>query len=176
MHESKPNELLLSDFCYIMPAEGALGCVLVLTDDFSGFVWLSAAAKVDANKVASALLHWFSFFGTGPMGVSDQKAHFKIEPPRKLRKFLKSEHHFTMPDCPWGSGAAKVVCGSLLRKLSALLCSCRMPQRCLAQVLFLVQSIVKKLTLSDTGNRSPLTVFKGTERRNYSALGQRHRR
>jgi hypothetical protein len=40
MHASKPNELLHFDFCYIGPGEQGYTYVLILKDDYNGYVRL----------------------------------------------------------------------------------------------------------------------------------------
>lgn len=161
VHGSRPNEVLHFDFCYIMHSESAMRYVLILKDDFSGYTWLVPTSETDAETAANALLQWFASFGIARIWVSDQGSHFKNELVTKLCESLQSQHHFTLPYCPWSNGTVEVVCRELLRAMRALLSELQMPQRCWPQILPLVQSVLNNSILSRLGNRSPTTVFTG---------------
>ncbi|CDF38965.1 unnamed protein product [Chondrus crispus] len=74
--------------------------VLVLKDDFSGYVWLRPTREADADTTAQALLDWFASFGVVYHWVSDRGTHFKNEVVRTLREQTGGSHHFTLAYCP----------------------------------------------------------------------------
>lgn len=63
LHASQRNEIIHFDFCYMLPCDVGPLYVLILKDDFSGFVRLVPAVEADANTATDALLDWFSTFG-----------------------------------------------------------------------------------------------------------------
>lgn len=152
-HGSGPNEVLHFDFCYIMSGENCMCYVLVLKDDFSSYTWLRETAEADAEKTANALLQWFSSFGIARMWVSDRESPFKNELLTKVRESLKSQHHFTLPYCPWSNGTIEFECREMLRALRTLLSNFQLPQHCWPQVLPLVQSILNNSPLPGLRNR-----------------------
>ena len=62
--------------------------VLVLKDDFLGFVELIPATAADYFVVADALVQWYSRFGMPLMHVSDQGSHFKDKVIKEFNRIL----------------------------------------------------------------------------------------
>ena len=153
LHASRPNEIIHFDFCYIMQGEQDQAYVLVIKDDFSGYVWLLPAKNADSSTTADGLLTWFSSFGVVPQWVSDQGTHFKNEVIRHLLEQMNSSHHFTLPYTPWSNGTVEVVGRELLRCIRALLSEFQLPQRSWTRVLPLVQSALNSSILKRLGGR-----------------------
>lgn len=159
LHASLPNKLLHFDFCYMSNGEDDYTYVLVLKEDFSGYVWLEPTKLANADTVANSLIHWFSAFGVVTDWVSDRGSHFKNELVRILQDSLKSSHHFTVAYCPWSNGTVEVVCRELLRATRAITSEFQMPQQAWTSVIPLVQSTLNNSTLVRLGNRCLLTIF-----------------
>ncbi|OWZ02951.1 hypothetical protein PHMEG_00025404 [Phytophthora megakarya] len=68
--------------------------ILVLKDDFSGFV------SCGRRRTQMPAL-W----------VSDQGTHFKNQVIEELPKSVGANHHFTTASCPWANGTVEVVIG-----------------------------------------------------------------
>ena len=96
MHASKSNLLIHFDYCYIMAGEKVMQYVLIIKDDFSGYVWLTTVAEADAQNTADALIKWFASFGTVKQWVTDRGSHFKNQVVACLKEQTNAGHHFTL--------------------------------------------------------------------------------
>lgn len=161
LHASKPNQLLHFDFCFMSTGDNGVTYVLVLKDDFSGFVWLVSCKEANSEATADALISWFSSFGVVTQWVSDQGTHFKNQLVKLLCQKLKSRHHFTLAYCPWSNGTVEVVCRELIRTTRALLSEFQLPRSAWPDVLPLVQFALNNTKLPRLSNQCPLTVFTG---------------
>jgi Integrase zinc binding domain len=63
IHADKPNEVLHFDYLYMGPSNKEDQYLLILKDDLSGYVWLTASPSADSETTADALVRWFSSFG-----------------------------------------------------------------------------------------------------------------
>ena len=161
LHATRPNEMIHFDNCYISKGEDSYCCILVIKDDFSGYVWLIPTTEADAKTTADALLSWFASFGTVVQWISDRGSHFKNDVVRELRDQTNGLHHFTLAYCPWSNGTVEVVCRELLRALRAFLSEFQLPHRSWPSVMPVVQSVLNNSPLSRLGNRCPIPVFTG---------------
>ncbi len=161
LHASKPNKLLYFDFCHMGTGDKGNTYVLIMKDDFSGYVWLRPSKEATAEVVADELISWFSSFGVVTDWVSDQGTHFKNELVKLLRERVKADHHFTLAYCPWSNGTVEVVCRELIRTTRALLSEFQLPRSAWTQVLPIVQSVLNNTILTRLANRCPLTAFTG---------------
>jgi len=123
LHAESPNQMVHFDYCYIMRGEDDFKYVLIVKDDFSGYVWLRPTKEADGSTNATVLLDWFASFGVVRQWISDRGSHFKNEVVRALREQTNGSHHFTLAYCPWSNGTVEVVCRELLRATRALLSS-----------------------------------------------------
>jgi hypothetical protein len=122
-HASRPNEMLHFDFLQMeTEAEDAeeMKYVLVIKDDFSGFVELVPSKSATAEVVVEALLAWFKRFGVVTKWVSDQGTHFTAAVMRELGKELGVSHHYTVAYSPWANGTVERVNRDLLQVMRAL--------------------------------------------------------
>ena len=161
LHATKPNMLLHFDFCYMSTGDKGYTYVLILKDDFSGYIWLIPTKAVTAEVVADALISWFSSFGVVTQWVSDRGTHFKNELVKLLRDQVRADHHFTLAYCPKSNGTVEVVCRELIRAIRAILSEFQLSHSSWAQVLPIVQSVLNNTRLPRLGNRCPITAFTG---------------
>lgn len=161
LHAARPNELIHFDYCYMGRGEGDFTCTLIIKDDLSGYVWFKPCEHADSETTAEKLTEWFSSFGIVTKWISDQGSHFKNEVIRKLGNFLRVNHHFTLPYCPWYNGTVEVVCRELSRTTRALLYEFQLPPSAWPSVLPLVQSALNSAPSKKLNNHRPLTVFSG---------------
>jgi hypothetical protein len=119
MHAQNRNEILHYDFIKIGPSNEGSIYLLVIKDDFSGYILLWPSKTADADTVVSALLHWYSLFGIATCHISDQGSHFKNQVVQELNRRMSSKHHFTLPYAPWSNGTVEVV-NREIRKLIRL--------------------------------------------------------
>jgi transposase InsO family protein len=120
MHTSKPNEFLHFDFCYIGQGEQGYTYLLILKDDYSGYVRLAPTIAVSAEEMSHALLRWFADFGVVSVWVSDRGNHFKSAVVQHLQRHIKSRHHYTLAYFPWSNGMVEVVWREILRVMAAV--------------------------------------------------------
>lgn len=161
LHASQPNDLIHFDFCYIMKGVNDLKYILILKDDFSGYVWLIPSCDADSPSVCVALTKWFSAFGVVRNWSSDQGSHFKNQLMRSVQEATKSSHHFTTAYCPWTNGSVEVFCRELLRALRALLSEFQLPSSSWPSMVPIIQSALNNAPSRRLGGRCALTAFTG---------------
>ena len=108
-HAKQPNELLHYDFIHIGPSTKGHVYLLVIKDDFTGFVNFYPCASPTSDVVVESLLSWYSLFGVATCHVSDQGSHFKNAVVKELNRKLTTKHHFTLPYAPWSNGTVERV-------------------------------------------------------------------
>jgi transposase InsO family protein len=121
IHSNNPNEVLHFDYLYMGPSDTRDKYLLILNDDLSGYVWLLSSPNADSETTADALVRLFSSFGVVRTWVSDQGSHFKNKTIEKVRRALRSQHHFTTAYTPWANGTVERACREFLRAARALL-------------------------------------------------------
>jgi hypothetical protein len=92
--------------------------VLVLKNDFSGFVEFIPAIAVDHFVVA---VQWYLRFGMSLMHVSDQGSHVKDEFIKEFNRILQINHHMTTSYSPWANGTVEKVNNDIQKLLRFLL-------------------------------------------------------
>lgn len=159
LHETEPKKLLYFDFCFMSPGVKNNNYVLVLKDDFSGYVWLKATTATTAEVAGDHLIEWFDSFGHVQQWVSGQGTHFKNDLVDHLHQKIMREHNFALAYCPWSNGTVEVFNCELLRATRALLSEYQPPHNEWPLVLPVVQSVLSNTILELLGGRFPLTLF-----------------
>lgn len=78
IHATGNNEVLHFDYLYMDACEkDKLKWLLVLKDDFSGFLELVPCARANSESAVSALLDWFKRYGRVNIWVTDCGSHFR---------------------------------------------------------------------------------------------------
>ena len=99
-----PKQCLHHDFLYIQKrlktSNQPFEYVVVLKDDFSGFVELIPATAADHFVVADALVQWYSRVGMRLMHLIDQGSHFKDEVIKAFNGTCKSSTIWRQPTHP----------------------------------------------------------------------------
>lgn len=118
MHATERNEILHYDFIHIGTAwaEPHYKYMLVIKDDYSGYINLYPAISPDHEVVVDSLLNWYSLFGISLIHISDRGSHFKNKVITSLNERLRVKHHFTLPYAPWSNGTVEVA-NRFIRKL-----------------------------------------------------------
>ena len=120
LHGTKPNQILHYDFMHIGGSEQYTGnqvaYVLVIKDDFSGYVQLFPCKYADSTSAVNGLLAWYSNFGIPDTHVTDGGSHFKNEVIKELNRLTQTKHHFTHAYVPRANGTVEIV-NRQLRKL-----------------------------------------------------------
>jgi hypothetical protein len=116
IHATERNQILHYDFIHIGASEEGFMYLLVIKDDYSGYVDLIPCETPNSDTVIKALLRWYGMFGISLVHVSDQGSHFKNSVIAELNRRLTTKHHFTLPYAPWSNGTVEIV-NKALRKL-----------------------------------------------------------
>ena len=90
--------------------------LLVIKDDYSGYIDLIPCRSTTSDVVVDALLRWYGLFGVSLVHVSDQGTHFKNRVIEELNRRMGGKHHFTLPYTPWSNGTVERV-NKEIRKL-----------------------------------------------------------
>lgn len=61
-HADRPNPMTHFDYCSMMEGVGVIKYVLVLNEDFRGYVSLVPATEAKGETTAKALVSWFASF------------------------------------------------------------------------------------------------------------------
>ena len=107
---TKTGVLVSLDFLHVgnsHPDYHGLTQILVIKDNFSRIVQLSATQSCNAKEAASALMNWFSRFGICEFLISDNAQCFKSELLALMSKTLGYTRHFTMPRVHISNGSVE---------------------------------------------------------------------
>ncbi|POM62293.1 hypothetical protein PHPALM_28568 [Phytophthora palmivora] len=153
LHATKPNEVINFDYLSMPEDEDTLSkYVLVLKDDFSGFVELIPCEVADSMTCARALVQWFQRFGVVTTRVSDQGTHFK-------NAVIEEFHHFVTAYCPWANVTVAVVNKLYSKFLIALLSERKLLLAKWESVLSVVATALNHQPADRIGNRAPVAAF-----------------
>ena len=85
-------ELFRFDFLYIGESRTIHEYILILKDDFSGYVLLRAVSRADAQTTANVLMEYFTIFVPVLQWFSDQGPHFCNKVMELLAASLGARH------------------------------------------------------------------------------------
>jgi RNase H-like domain found in reverse transcriptase/Integrase zinc binding domain/Integrase core domain len=161
IHATLPNEVIHFDYLYMGHASNGHCYLLLIKDDFSGFVKLIPSKAADSTTVVHSLAEWFSSFGVASIWVSDQGSHFKNHLVQGLSDILRTRHHFTTAYTPWSNGTVERLCREVLRAVRALLAELRLSFTEWPKVVMLFQAVVNHTPSKHRGGVAPVTAFTG---------------
>lgn len=163
LHADKVGELLHFDYLYIGESKNAKEYILILKDDFSGYVFLRACKHADAETTAEVLLEYFTTFTPVLTWFSDQGTHFKNNVMELLAKSLGARHLFSTAYVPWSNGTVESVCKQILRVMRAFSAEYMVPETEWPTTVPAIQSIINNSPSRRLGDRAPITVHTGIE-------------
>lgn len=163
IHAEKVNELLHFDYLYVGESSNAKEYILILKDDFSGYVFLRPCKSADAETTASVLMEYFTTFVPVLNWFSDQGSHFKNQVMEFLACSLGAKHSFSTPYVPWSNGTVEAVCKQVLRVMHAFMSEYRIPEADWQTCVPAIQSIINNAPSRRLGNRAPIAVHTGME-------------
>ena len=110
-HATYRGQILTFDYLYIGKLEKTSShkfqYILVLKDEYSGFVELVPCHSPNSTEAADAISWWIARFCKPEWFVSDQGTHFKCKILTQLAKYFDCKHHFTLAYCPWSNGTVE---------------------------------------------------------------------
>lgn len=160
---TRPGQILHFDFLYVGKGEGGFVYLLVLKDGFSGYVSLVPCMAATAAVAASAILDWCSRLVIPTVLYSDQGPHFKNRLLDKVRRQLKTQHHFVTPLSPWANGGVERVNREVLRVVRALLSENQMGEDQWPYLMPAVQAALNQAPSARCGGSAPVTAMTGLE-------------
>ena len=83
--------------------------VLVIKDEYSGYVELIPCTNCSHEPVAEALSWWCARYGTPHILRSDRGSHFMNKVINNLCESWDIKQKFTLPYCPWSNGSVEIV-------------------------------------------------------------------
>ncbi len=170
VHASSCNELLHFDFMelerlYTARAAGAgepkQAFILVLKDDFSGFVELVPADAETADVVVQALREWFARFGVVRWWASDRGSHFTAKVLKEFARRLDCHHRFHVAYSPWANGTVERVNREVLATMRALMSQFGIAAENWRDMLPSVNAVLNATPSRRLGMKTPMEVFLG---------------
>ena len=161
IHASKVSELLHFDFLYIGESRSMHEYILILKDDFSGYVFLRGCKHADASTTAEVLTEYFTTFVPVTKWFSDQGPHFCNKVMEMLAQSIGANHRFSTVYAPWSNGTVESVCKEVLRVMHALCAEMKIPETEWPRIVPAIQSIVNNSPARRLKNKAPITVHTG---------------
>ena len=142
-----------SPHCYIY--------VLVIKDEYSGFIDLTPCEAANHEEAVNALAYWCSRFGIPEMIQTDGGTHFVNNIIQLLCKRLGISHHITTPYCPFSNGSVERVNREIKKFLMLALQEQHLPNQQWPYLLPFVMSIINNHPAARLNNNSPRQVLTG---------------
>ncbi len=169
-HATKTNQVIHFDYLFMEQEKGnrlsgagsgPYKYVLVVKDDYSGFVRLYKSKTADAKHVVECLKDWFSTFGIVKVWVSDRGSHFLNKTIKKLSETYRVNHHFVTAYAPWANGTVERVNSEVLKTMIALMSEWDVQIADWPELLPVVQAALNALSSRRLGGASPFEVMFG---------------
>lgn len=167
LHAVKPNDVLHFDYLFLGRSDGDLKYVLVVKDDFSGYVWVTPTSNATAEHAAETLSRWQRTFTAPSYWVSDQGPHFINETLSTMAQSYNIQHKPTVAYSPWVNGTVERLNRDILTAMRALLAELKLGPQDWAAVIDIIPSIINEAPEQRLGRdtdgswRSPLQVMTG---------------
>ena len=162
---NKRLSILRMDFMFIeAPKEYSIHgfkYILVLKDEYSGFVELIPCKACDHQPVAEAIAWWCARYGVPDCIRSDQGSHFKNKVIQTLADSYGITFKFTLPYCPWSNGAVEIVNKTIKRVLTTAILEQNLATDDWPYLLPMVMNIINGSISTRLNKYSPREVFMG---------------
>lgn len=101
---TRPNDLTQFDYIGVGPHNKGDKYILMLPDDFAGFILLLSFPDTWAENATLAIMYWYAVLEVQKSLRSDGSTRFKKETLRSVTRRLQVPHHFPLPYYPWSNG------------------------------------------------------------------------
>lgn len=170
LHARQRGEVLCFDYLYIGPVKETdphqFEYVLVLKDEYSGYVELVPCTAPNSDQAAEAIKWWIARFTKPKWLVSDRGSHFKCKVIENLAKYFDIKHHFTLAYCPWSNGTVERVNRDIKALLKILQRECKTAAYLWPYMLPSVMSVINSTPSERLGGLAPKEVYMGLPKYN----------
>ena len=167
MHAQEPGAVLHVDYLQLMDAKtqdaGGETHLLVVYDDFSGFVSLFPTSSANSVHTAQSLLSWIANHGVPRWMVADGGAHFVSAVLKELYSRVGMDLHTTTPHASRTHGTAERAVGDVLKLLRRLLVDFRMGVKQWAVVVPALAYALNSSARPRLAGRSPFQIMTGRD-------------
>ena len=154
--------VLHMDWLYVTPPSSANHSkkyILVLKDDFSGYVWCRSSVEANARVTAEILHEWIAAFKAPDFLVSDCGSHFMNEVLEELCILSKIQHHIVVAYSPFANGSVERVNKEILKVFRAIMDESKLADSDWPYVLPVVQHSLNHMPTKRNGGHAPFTVL-----------------
>ena len=149
------------DFLQLETSIDGFEYLLVIKDDFSGWVELFPNQDPCANCVADAFADLNSRHSAAKIWISDNGSHFKNHIMERLAETYGVDHHYTTPYSPWANGSVERVNRVVNRLFRVLLAKKRLNAARWHAILNLVVTGINIVPSRFRSNKSPFELYTG---------------
>ena len=137
--------------------------ILVIKDQFSGFVELIPCDSPNSDNAASALSWWIARFSKPEYIISDNGTHFTSKVVEHLSRLYNVSHHFTVPYCPWSNGSVERANRDIKALLKVILKEAKLPEYNWPFILPAVMNVINQTPSERLGGLAPKQVYLGID-------------
>jgi hypothetical protein len=164
-HGEKANDCLHYDFLYMEElakhANHDFKWVLVMLDDFTGYVRLVPCSEPTADIVVDSILQWRADFGTPRKLVSDQGSYFKSKVVAELCRLTNISLHFVVSYVHYPNGTVEVMNRHIQDLMKSLVSELRCDTAQWPWLIVHVQHTLNHRSQARLGNRAPVELKTG---------------
>ncbi|CEO95676.1 hypothetical protein PBRA_009684 [Plasmodiophora brassicae] len=164
LHGHKPFDVLTMDYLYVEPVRGTdhqYKYILLLKDDFSGYVRLIPSAEATSRVATEALNQWIADFATPEYLVTDGGSHFTAEIMEELTRLRDVQHHITTAYCPWANGTVERANRTVLNVMRSILNEAQITTHNWPYLCPVVQHVINHTPSRRLNGYAPITVVTG---------------
>ncbi|CEP01149.1 hypothetical protein PBRA_008461, partial [Plasmodiophora brassicae] len=154
----------VTDYLYVEPVRGTdhqYKYILLLKDDFSGYVRLIPSAEATSRVATEALNQWIADFATPEYLVTDGGSHFTAEIMEELTRLRDVQHHITTAYCPWANGTVERANRTVLNVMRSILNEAQITTHNWPYLCPVVQHVINHTPSRRLNGYAPITVVTG---------------
>ena len=163
---ARGNHVLQVDFLFVEPIKGqnhSQKYILVLKDDYTGYVWLIPCSEATSIVAAEGLLSWIASFGCPEILVSDGGSHFTAQLLDEVTRRTRVDHHIVTAYCHWSNGSVERANRTILDIMKSVLSESKSPTHAWPYLIPVVQSCINQTKTKRNAWTAPITAFIGRE-------------
>lgn len=146
------------NYLYIVESSIQDEYIIILTDDFSGYVFHRFFKSANAKDTASTLLKYFSTFTSVFDWFPDHGHRFRNKVLEVLASVFGYKHRILTADAPWTNGIVESVCRQVFWVMRAHSSNLQASESDCPKVVPSIQSATNKSLLRCFKNCAPLKV------------------